>query len=117
MAMELGESRAAILRRAHELEQEHVPGLEQVAADLRAQATRMGGSEAPASDAARIAEMLRLEDLRDAGERPLTALQQPCDIAPGPMLALPSPAARKRGRPRKSPEIQTDHNAPDGETR
>jgi len=117
MAMEFSESRAAILRRAHELEQERVPGMEQVAAELRAQAAKMGGSETPASDAARIADLLRPENLRDAGERPLTAWQQPCDIAPGSMLALPSPTARKRGRPRKPPEIQTDHNSPDGETR
>jgi len=116
MAMELGESRAALLRRAHELEQERVPGLEEVATGLRAQAAKMGGSETPASDAARIADLLRVADLRAVGQQPGTLGHERGDIAPEAARALPSPATKNRGRPRKSVEIRTDQNVADKET-
>lgn len=101
MNLELGEARAMLLRRVHELEQENLPGLEQVAATLRLQAARMGGDdEIPGGDAARIASVLRRENLNE--EEPPIVLPPPAEMSGAKPLALPAP--KKRGRPRKDPE-------------
>lgn len=101
MNLELSEARVMLLRRAHELEQENLPGLEHVAASLRLQAARMGGEEdLPAGDAVRIASALRRENLSEE-ELPLV-LPPPAGRVATEQLALPAP--KKRGRPRKSPE-------------
>lgn len=115
LTLELGESRAALLRKAHDLEQERVPGFEQLAADLRAQAAKMGGRHLPADEVLDIAATLREENLRE----PITTLaiadetQMP---ACGAMRSLPSPTtATKRGRPRKviTPQAEQDHSGHD----
>jgi len=101
MNLELGEARAMLLRRAHELEQENLPGLEQVAASLRLQAARMGAEdEIPGGGAVRIASVLRRESLSE--QEPPIVLPPPAEMPETGRLALPAP--KKRGRPRKSAE-------------
>lgn len=98
MNLETGETRAMLLRRAHELEQENLPGLEQVAASLRLQAARMGAEEEiPGGDAVRIASVLRRDNLSE--HEPPIVLPPPAETE---RLALPAP--KRRGRPRKSAE-------------
>lgn len=113
MNLELGEARAMLLRRAHELEQENLPGLEQVAASLRLQAARMGAEdEIPGGDAVRIAVALRRDNLRE--QDPPIVLPPSAEMAVSEPLGLPAP--KKRGRPRKSPQapaIETEDNGSD----
>lgn len=102
MNLELGEARAMLLRRAHELEQENLPGMEQVAASLRLQAARMGAEdEIAGGDAVRIAAVLRRENLSE--EEPRIVLPAPGEVTQTSVLALPAP--KKRGRPRKRPDV------------
>ena len=105
MNLELSEARAMLLRRAHELEQENLPGLEQVAATLRLQAARMGGEDdLPGGDAPRIAAMLRRENLGE--NEPPIVLPLASETSGKEQLALPAP--KKRGRPRKNVESSAE---------
>jgi hypothetical protein len=112
--LEVSETRATLLRKAHAFEQENIPGLEQVAASLRTRAARVAGeSEVPAKDVVAIVALLRDENLRD--ELP-ASLSHHGDVADAPcafLSALPAPEAKKRGRPRKSPA--DDAKPSDGE--
>lgn len=113
LTLEKGESRAALLRRAYELEQERVPGFDQLAADLRAQAAQMVGSHLPAGEVLEIVAALREDDLRDTkSARSITvAVPAPASTT---TLGLPSPTPKKRGRPRKITESQAaqDYSGP-----
>jgi hypothetical protein len=103
MDLEVSEMRANLLRKAHEFEQEKIPGLEQVAAGLRARAARVAGeNEVPADDVVAIVAILRDENLRE--DRPASS-SDVCHNADSPrrlLSALPAPDVKKRGRPRKS---------------
>lgn len=101
MCLELGQAQAQLLRKAHELEQEKVPGFEDIAAGLRAQATRIGSADdAPAMDVLAVVAVLRGENLRNAAEDSRAARGKQANM-PASQPALPAPGAKKRGRPRK----------------
>lgn len=115
LTLEMGESRAVLLRKAHELEQERVPGFEQLAADLRAQAAKMGGRQLPAGEVLEIAAMLREENLREPIVTLAIADETQTAACPA-MRTLPSPATgKKRGRPRKviAPQTEQDQSGRD----
>lgn len=101
MEIELGYCRAEMLRVAYELEENSGGQNEMIAKTLRRNAERLGqDGKGPASEVVELIEGLRKENLheRTVGDRPL-ALGAPQSGA------LPSPAPKKRGRPRKNPEV------------
>ena len=108
LTLQLGESRAELLRKAHELEQERIPGLDEVAASLRAQAARMG--QATRLRPATCWRWLRAsrDDLREAAPAALAIEHENFEQARGKPLPLPSPGGKKRGRPRKVIEPQSE---------
>jgi hypothetical protein len=95
------ESRAELLRRAKELEEEKVPGFEQLAVTLRKKAAEMeAGGVAPGADVLKVAEELRGDDLQNGHGQKATWLSAPQKEQ---QTALPAPRGKKRGRPRKHP--------------
>ena len=95
------ESRAELLRRAKELEDEKVPGFEQLAATLRKKAAEMeAGGVAPGADVLKVVEELRGDDLQNGNGQKATRLNAPQEKQ---HTALPAPRGKKRGRPRKHP--------------
>jgi hypothetical protein len=89
------QSRAVLLRRAHELEEEKVPGFDALAASLRRRAEEMEGG-APGADVLQVARELGAGDDGDESEsRKLGSSEMNFQ------RALPAPTKRKRGRPRK----------------
>ena len=106
MDLEMCETQAILLRRAHELEQENIPGLEQIAAGLRARAASLGGDdEVPAKDISAIVAVLRAEDLREEAQPSRAAIGGDVPPAKHPRPAPPAREAKKRGRPRKTPPV------------
>jgi hypothetical protein len=95
--IELSDTRAALLRRAKELEQENVPGMEHVAAELRSRAELLGAAPGPGSEVAGYVEALHGEDLRNP-----EALRLPKAGNDSGVLAIESTNGAKRGRPRRA---------------
>lgn len=117
MELAASETQASLLRRAYELEQENVPGLDQVAAGLRARAASMAGENGvPGGDISGIVSILRAEDLREEVERTRPAIGSEAVPVRRAAPAAPRQAAKKRGRPRKMPAVDlviTDWRKPD----
>lgn len=122
MEIEISEARAALLRRASELEQEVIPGFKEIAADLRARVVRLGDhAEVPCTGVLQVVKALEHENLRDAQvlqyeieeeDEETEANGQTRELLPSPTAgathsaratgaAGTTAAARKRGRPRK----------------
>ena len=92
------QSRAVLLRRAHELEEEKVPGFETLAASLRRRAEEMdAGGRAPGADVLQVARELGAGDGADAGDVRRRRAQARL-VHPQP---APGPSARRAGRSRR----------------
>jgi hypothetical protein len=108
----LSETRVSLLRRAHELEQEEVPGLDEIAAALRAHAARMGGrGEIPATDVLAVVEILREENLRESATAPHAEAREQLPLSLGQAAPAATAVAKKRGRPRKYPSADRESNS------
>ena len=93
--------RAELLRRAKELEEEKVPGFDQLAATLRNKAAEMeDGGKAPGADVLRIAEELQLGAFQNGNGK---ATSRPALTQEKRKTSLTATGGRKRGRPRKHP--------------
>jgi hypothetical protein len=108
MEIELGYCRAEMLRAADDLESDSGARGEEIADGLRRRAERLGqDTKGPASEAVELVELLREEDLHEQAEPKQQTL-----ISEGPRQgALPSPAGKKRGRPRKNPDGELENEA------
>lgn len=101
MDIELGYCRAELLRVAAELGRDAGSRSEIVVDSLRRRAERLGeDSKGPASDVVELVELLRDEHLSEDSQEP----EARKITGPAAQGALPSPAEKKRGRPRKYPE-------------
>lgn len=106
MEMELGFCRAEMLRVADELEQSANGRNEAIAETLRRRAERLGyDGKGPASEVVDLVQELREENLQEAGR----GIERHA-IGSSAGKALPSPAPKKRGRPRKNPEIPSGND-------
>jgi hypothetical protein len=109
MEMELSAARAELLRRARKLEQEDVPGFAEIAAELRAVAGRLGKAVSiPCADAVATISALAAEDLRTPEALLLSGEAAPSGAPATEPGLLPSPASRKRGRPKKDRSLASE---------
>lgn len=102
--MHFSDARAEMLRKASRLEAEDVPGLESVAADLRARAEQLGQrKDAPAGDVLLVATNLKDEDLSNPESLAITHDEKTSRVAAVRPAPTTSAAKKGRGRPRKQP--------------
>jgi hypothetical protein len=105
LQLERIDRQADFLRKAHQLEQENIAGLDAVAADLRASAAKMAGDEAPGENVVAVVALLRQEDLRTDGEATAAEKGPALNVSRGLLPTQPTAVTKRRGRPRKEAVI------------